>query len=69
MSTSFKDEQIQWKYKLLGTDQDQVGIAVTTDTILEQPARQGSDGAEGNVGRLESDTPEHKWSNVKTLLD
>lgn len=31
-------------YKLLGTDQDQVGIAVTTDTVLEQPARQASDG-------------------------
>ena len=56
-------------YKLLGTDQDQVGIAVTTDTILEQPARQASDGAEGKVGRPEPDTPELKWSNVKPLLD
>lgn len=43
-------------YKLLGMDPDQVGIAVTTDTVLEQAARQASDRAEGRAGRPEPDT-------------
>lgn len=45
-------------YKLLGMDPDQVGIAVTTDPILEQSARQASDRAEGRAGRPEPDTPD-----------
>lgn len=49
-------------------DPDQVGIAVTTDPILEQSARQASDRAEGRAGRPEPDTPDTggtTWSFIR----
>lgn len=55
--------------ELLGTGQNQVGVVVTTDTILEQPTVPVSDGAQCKVGSPEPDTPGHKRGNVKPLLD
>lgn len=56
-------------HRLVGTDQNQVGIVIINEMILEWPTLQASGRAEGKGGRPEPDTPEHQWSNVKPLLD